>query len=56
LCVSNEMPGTLIFIMAEKGIHVIVTSITYAYLNVGKIPPVLIQHLERSPLHLCVCV
>jgi hypothetical protein len=56
LCVSNEMPGTLIFMMAEKGIHVNVSSITYVYLDVGKIPPVLIQHHEQSALCICAYV
>ena len=56
LCVSHEMPGTLIFMMPEKGIHVNVTSITYVYLNVGNIPPVLIQHHEQSALCICAYV
>jgi hypothetical protein len=55
-CVSNEMPGTFIFRMPKKGIHGNVTSITYVYLNVEKIPPTLIQHHEQSALCICVCV
>jgi hypothetical protein len=56
LCVSKEMPDTFIFRMPQKGIHRNVTSITYVYLNVEKIPPVLIQHHEQSALCICVCV
>jgi hypothetical protein len=56
LCVSNEMPGTLIFMMPQKGIHVNVRSITYVYLNSETIPPVLIQHHKESALCICVCV
>jgi hypothetical protein len=56
LCVSNEMPGTFIFMMPQKGIHVNVRSITYVYLNSETIPPVLIQHHKESALCICVCV
>ena len=56
LCVSKEMPDTFIFRMPQKGIHRNVTSITYVYLNVEKIPPVLIQHHKQSALCICVCV
>ncbi len=57
LCVSNKMQGTFIFRMPQKGIQGNVTSITYVYLNVEKLPPVLIQHHEtKRSLHLCVCV
>jgi hypothetical protein len=56
LCVSNEMPGTFIFRMPQKGIHGNVTSITYVYLNVEKIPPVLIQHHEQKAPSAFVCV
>ncbi len=42
--------------MPQKGIQGNVTSITYVYLNVEKILPVLIQHHEQSALCICVCV
>jgi hypothetical protein len=42
--------------MPEKGIHVHLTSITYVYLKVGNIPPVLIQHHEQSALCICAYV
>jgi hypothetical protein len=50
LCVSNEMPGTFIFVMPQNGIYVNVRTITYVYLNVGTIPSVLIRHHEESAL------